>query len=1239
MGEKKIKWTEQQRRAIEQRGSDVLVTASAGTGKTAVLSGRCVDIVSDKDICPDVWSILVLTFTDAAAEQMRRRIAEQLEAAVRESGDRHLRYQLMLLAGADISTIHSFCKRLITEYFYKLGLDPTFRIIDADEQRLVKAEALEVTVEWAWQQGNLVQGLEQLFRRRDLRTNDGFLSKIITVSDFLDGVVRRERWYERARVLAEAANPFATDLGGKQRQVVAERLRYIQSQLRHAQRLCKEESPGGDWVERCEENFVKPVVQCVELLESGQWDECAERIREFVKPRVEKPKEVEQGRAELIQGTVRKAMGGFDELRSLAIVNPEYLDRVGGAVSLQTRVLVELVRKFDGFYGEAKGGINCLDFADLEHYALKLLVSEESWEDEPRPSETALALRKKYKYIFVDEYQDINAVQQAILDMLSAGGNDLYVGDVKQSIYAFRGARPEIFLEHLKPASVDPKRAPKGFRVDLNTNWRSAKGILDFVNEVFGRIMTAGFAKIDYDESARLRAADEGVKRAGEAVVELHLIGEEGAAKSNGHYSSRQCQAAMVARRIRQMVGAETGKAEFEVFDKQAGGHRAVEYRDIVVLMRSPAKRVDDYVEVFRLAGVPVSCESATGYFETTEISDCLSLLKVLDNAQRDIELAAVLRSPFFNVSDTELAKIKIHSRNEGAQKDFYGCVVRYCEGGGEAELTGKLKEVLERIERWRVLAQRGDLGDLVWQIYRETGYLSFVSALPNGRARRANLLKLHERAIQFEGFASSRAGNLSLRRFVEFVEKLQERGRDWRDASPEAEAENAVRIISVHKSKGLEFPVVFLAELNSEFSKKDFQEDCLVESDGLLGLRIVDNKSNRKLDSIAYQVIEREKREADLAEEMRILYVATTRARERLILSGCEKASRCQGIVCDGFSFGDGPVADWQLRGCKSHLQWILYGLSRQRSLHEAFETGLAEKCRGGDSFSLNVYGQSELGQLCQYVDKLKEAKSRRAAPNGKRTGAKRAESKLLREVKESLGWRYGFGAASVLPAKLSVTELTHQEDEFVRMDYSNALERRPRAVLAGDLVEQIDGRLVGTATHLVISQLNLGEAITEEAIEQVKERLVAEGGISEAVAERIDAGSILAFFESELGRIVFDSKNTVWREWPFTFSVPALEVRDSWFVTRGSSEKLECGDETVVVQGIIDMLVQTAEGLLVIDFKTDDVSDKDVAGRAELYREQLKLYGRAAGAILKSAIIGRWLYFLTPEREFEIK
>jgi ATP-dependent helicase/nuclease subunit A len=1261
MAKEKIKWTEQQRRAIIARGSDVLVSASAGTGKTAVLSGRCVDIVSDKNICPNVWSILVLTFTEMAAEQMRSRIAEQLKDAFLESGDHHLRLQLMLLQAADISTIHSFCKRLITEYFYKLGLDPTFGIIDGDEARLLKAEALEKTIEWAWRQSNLVQGLEELLRRRDLRTNDGFLARIISLSNFLDGVTSRERWYERAVQLGAAVSPFTCGLGEEQKQIVAERLRSIANQLQYARKLYENEHASGNWAKKLEESHIKPVVQCVEFLKAGDWDKCAEEIRNFAKPTTYKPKEVPKTIAELIQKKVKKALDTFGELSELAILNPDYLNRVGGAVSLQTRVLVELIKKFDRLYSQAKRAINCLDFADLEHYALKLLTEENSQDEKLLPSESALVLRRKYKYIFVDEYQDINSVQQAILDMLSSGNNIFVVGDVKQSIYAWRGAEPEIFLERLKPASIDGADAFRGLRVDLNANFRSAKGILDFVNKVFGRIMTTSFAKIDYDESAKLRPASgdesEGSRSDEKGVVEFHILDEKNkgedlqgeetteiAEGSEDIFSSRQRQAAMIAQRIRQMVGAETGEPEFQIYDKQRREKRGVEYRDIVVLMRSLAKKANEYVEVFRLAGVPVSCQATAGYFETTEITDILCLLKVLDNPQRDIELAAVLRSPFFKVSDTELAEIKVHSKTDKQYKNFYDCVLEYSACGTDVKLAEKLKKVLEQIEQWRGVARSGNLADLIWQIYRQTGFLSYICALPSGEARRANLLKLHERAIQFEGFASS-VGRPSLGRFVEFIEELQEIGQDWAPAEPDSSVENAVRIISVHKSKGLEFPVVFLAELDSQFNKRDIQEDFLADVRDTLGLQVIDRKSNTKLSSLAHQIIAERKLSTALAEEMRILYVAMTRARERLILSASEKKKNCQDVICDGFftrlrgcklapakAGGDEPIGDWQLRRCQSSLEWILYGLSDQKNLHDAFETGLAA---GGsdDLFSVKLYGQRELEGLCEYIHKLKDRKSARFRVTTRDLQSKPKKAKLLLEVKNSLAWRYRFGDAPLLPAKQSVTQLTHQGDEYVRINYSRALERRPQAVLSAESAEAIEGRLIGTATHLVIARLDLGKPITKEVIEETKEKLLADGAITELVAEHINTGSIITFFEGELGRTARDTENRVWCEWPFTFALPASFVaRDSSLVARVVE------DETVIVQGIIDMLIQTPQGLVVIDFKTDDVTAKKVSERAELYRQQLELYGRAAGTILKAETSGKWLYFLRPGCAVEI-
>jgi len=1242
MVESKIKWTEQQKRAIVTRGSDVLVTASAGTGKTAVLSGRCVDIVRDKSICPDVWSILVVTFTDMAAEQMRSRIAEQLQAAFEKSGDPHIRYQLMLLQGADISTIHSFCKRLITEYFYKLGLDPTFRVIDGDEQKLLKTEVLEKTIDWAWEQSNLRGALEQLFYRRDLRTNDGFLSKIIELGDFLDGVVSRQNWYERAIVLTEAAEPYTSDLGSKQKQIISEKLQQILSQLHHAQKLNKSE--GGDsathaadkssWSEKLEDTHIRPVANCLECLNAGDWDKCSDAIRNFDKPRTNKPKELSEPVAELIQSTAKKAIEKFKKLSQFAIVNPDYLDRVSNSSSLQTKVLVELVKKFDQLYSQAKRVVNCMDFADLEHYALKLLA-EDVDAGELLPSQTALALRQKYKYIFVDEYQDINPVQQAILKMLSSEGNVFVVGDVKQSIYAWRGAEPKIFIKDLRTASADLKKASKGLRVDLNANFRSAKGILDFVNKIFSHIMTASFGDVDYEESAKLKPANDVADN--ENAVEFHILDEKSmdsdveerqGDSGESVISSRQRQAAMIAKRIGEMVGADTGRAEFQIYDKQKQCLRDVQYRDVVILMRSLAKKANDYVEVLQLAGVPVSCQATAGYFEATEITDVLSLLKVLDNPQRDIEMAALLRSPFFKISDTELAKIKLHSDKSEQNGNFYNRVVEYCESGRDIKLAGRLKEILIQIENWRTESRQGKLADLIWQIYRQTNFLSFVSALANGQARRANLLKLHDRAIQFAGFATS-VGIPSLTRFVEFIEKLQQTGQDWSPAEPPEAAGNAVRILSVHKSKGLEFPVVFLAELESKFNKKDIYADCLADADYTLGLQVIDRESNSKLRSLAHEVIAEEKLSTALAEEMRVLYVAATRARERLILTASQKQTNCGKVISNGLFFGGEPIPGWVLAECQNPLEWILYGLCDQKSLHNAFETGLMGKTIDDKLFNLRVCRQVELEQLSEYVRNLRNSKLNRPVSAVEESHTKRKESELLSQVKKSLSWRYEFSDAVALPAKQSVTQLIHRNDEYVKFDVA-----RPSWPCFHGLEARVTKpRLIGTATHLVISQLDLSKPVTGETIEKTKEKLLADGAISENVAERIDTQSILSFFESDLGKMAVGAWPDVWREWPFTFAFPASSVAcDPSLVAQVTS------DETIVVQGIIDMLIQTPEGLIIIDFKTDSVTAAEVTSRAELYCRQLELYSKAASAILRHKVISKWIYFLTLDYEYEL-
>jgi ATP-dependent helicase/nuclease subunit A len=1361
MTDKQIQWTEQQQQAIGARGGNVFVTASAGTGKTAVLSGRCVSLVSDAGLGPDVLNMLVLTFTEAAAEQMHARIAKQLREAYQQTRDTRLLRQLILLQGANISTIHSFCKRLITEHFHKLSLDPSFRVIDADEAMLLRGETLEETIDWAWRQDHLVQGLHELLHRRDLRGSEGFLGSVIRLSEFLEGVVTPDRWCDKARFLAEQIEPLGSELGDKQQQIVKDRLITILTQLRLARRIYEDEVPKGAWGRTMAENLIEPIAACLDQLNAKNWPACAAGIHSFEKPRLNSPKGLAEAVTEVVKGLQKKAVDAFVRLNDLALLNPNYLDLVGRSTSLQTRILIELVQRFNQLYTQRKRNLNGLDFADLERYALKLLAVEDAFGERLSPSETGLALRRRFKHIFVDEYQDINPVQQAILDALSSGHNVFVVGDVKQSIYAWRGAEPAIFLDRLRPASPDPKDLTHGFRVDLNYNFRSFKGILDFVNKVFGRIMTREVAHIDYDEASMLRPApDSGQKSedggqktedgtAANPIVELHILDEggnsrgaqgedetesgaedgeqktqdgaaanpqsaihnvvtpdfdpgppsEGLALING----RQRQAALIARRIREIVGAESGRAEFQVQDRQSGEPRDVQYRDIVILMRSLAKKANEYVEVLRLAGIPVNCEATAGYFEATEVCDMISLLKVLDNPQRDIELATVLRSAFFQLTDTELARIRLHSREKTKHADFHACAAGYVEDGPDGGLRGKLKQVFGQLEQWRSLARRGHLASLIWRIYRRSGFLAFVSALPNGQARKANLLRLHDRAVQFEGFASN-AGIPSLTRFVDFLERLQDAGQDWAPAQPGSAAGNAVRILSVHKSKGLEFPVVFLAELETAFNQRDVHADLIADTSDTVGLQVIEPRTNTKLRSLAHEVIGEKRLATMLAEEMRILYVATTRARDRLILTAAQKRTDCGGILANGLLLGGDTIPAWLLKPCKNALAWVLYGLSDQRVLHQAFGTGLADSAREQGLFDFHLYGERDLKDLSRFVLTLRSSRAKSAFFTGTRTTADEDGRRLLAQVKGMLSHKYAFAHAVHRAAKSSVTKLTHQDDMFAQRDYSEALDRQPVALLAGSTpapggvpgsqtrhvafggppqpgaaglqAEAGLGRLVGTAAHLVISSLALKKPVTQNVIEKTRDRLIKEGAIPASVAERIDTGAILAFFESPLGVLVCDPRHTVWQEWPFTFGLPVRDLlaqrqtvaplvprgigfqpmphRQDADATETPVSKVARNEprhhppilaataaearEIIVVQGLIDLLVRTPEGLLVIDFKTDHVQGDEVLRRAETYRGQVELYARAAATICRDKVRERWLYFLTPRQAVQV-
>ena len=1242
-----IKWTTQQKLAITSAGKDILVTASAGTGKTAVLAQRCAQLLADTSDPTNISQILVLTFTNAAADEMQSRIAENLRAQFQKSRSSYLRRQLLTLDAAHISTVHTFCKRIITENFHLLAIDPTFGIIEQDEQNLLKFEILAQIIEQAWEDSSLAPGLTTLLQSRNIQTqNSDFLDRIIACSRFLDSVVGRTEWYDRAEALADAAEFYTSALAQQQKQIILNKLIQCKSQLEYAQLLDKKITHTGHWTGQIKADCLEPVNNCIEYLQKDDLDRCALAIRNFVKRKfINKPKALSGELADLIRAPAKKALESFQGLAELAIINPEYEEMVAPSVSLQTNVMIELVKRFDRAYAEEKSKLNCLDFADLEHQMLKLLTESDS---------TCAALREKFRYIFVDEYQDINPVQQAILDRISRPDNLFVVGDVKQSIYAFRQAQPKIFLDRLQQATAEAeptgakaephkrpnkKASPESspLRVDLSGNFRSRKAVLDFANTVFGRIMTAPAFLVDYDEKTFLRPEFQyetlrPTATCPEPLVQLYILNEEPtepdddtldeepapavpAPAGPDFISSTQRQAAFIADKISEMVGKETGRPQFKIYDKQTGEYRDVEYRDIVILMRSPAHRANQYVEVFQLAGIPVTSQSQAGYFAATEITDCISLLKVLDNPQQDIELAAVLRSAFFKLNETDLAMLRKYGDSAGSELrlSFYDCAYSYSQTGPDRSLRQRLSKIFAQIEKWRLQARRRPLPELLWRIYRDTAFLSFVQALPNGKQRKANLLKLHERAIQFENFAAA-AQPTSLGRFVGFIEKLLEQGRDWAPAEPDNLTENAVRIMSIHKSKGLEFPVVFAAELNSPFNKKDSYGDCLIDDDCGLGLQIIE--ANVKLDTIAHEVIAEKKLDAMLAEEMRILYVAITRPRERLILTASKKASNCRNILAPLSLLPAESVRDWQLKSAKCHCDWLLYALANHKKMHDLFDLDSTRDSVDDNLFAGRLLDLAELNEISDTIMRQKRARLKPLSAGT--TKISNEAQQLLGRVRESLNWKYPFDDLTKLSAKTSVSKLTHPADEFVRDDLADAFERRPGAISP----DKTDNKLIGTATHLVIQKLALDREITIDSIRATAAKLVNEDKMPPKVAEQIDCDSIMRFFQSDLGKLVVEHKARVLREWPFTFAYSERKFG-------GHSDS-----EFVIIQGIIDMIIKTPAGLVIIDFKTDDVTAGFAAEFAERrgYYEQMRHYAAAASEILKQQTDCIRLYFLKP-------
>ncbi|HZG75275.1 MAG TPA: helicase-exonuclease AddAB subunit AddA, partial [Paenibacillus sp.] len=939
--------------------------------------------------------------------------------------------------------------------------------------------------------------------------------------------------------------------------------------------------------------------------------------------------------------------------------------------------LVRLTLDFAEAFRRAKASKGLVDFGDLEHACLRILRRSDSTPDAIYPTEAALQYRAQFEEVYVDEYQDTNAVQETILRLVSRGddagtdgsvaepGNRFMVGDVKQSIYRFRLAEPALFLRKYKTyrpfaEAAHDFAAGGGVRIDLARNFRSREEVVDAVNFVFRQTMHEEAAELDYDERAELvRGASypepTGAHSLAADVVLVDRdaeVDEDAAAEAEGdaaaeealELAAAEAEGRAIGRRILEMTGL-AGLPPMHVHDRSAGGLRPIRYRDIVILLRADKAWAPAFIEQLRLYGVPAYAELGGGYFEAVEVETVLSLLQTIDNPLQDIPLAATLRSPIFGFTGEELAMLRIAGGRAGSFYEAVGAVASGREanpGRASSALREKAARFVTTLEPWRTAARQGTLAELILRLYRDTGYFDFVGGLPGGATRQANLRALYDRARQYE--ATSFRG---LFRFLRFIERLRESGADLAPARALGETEDVVRIMSIHKSKGLEFPVVFVAGLGKSFNRGDEREPFLLHKELGFGPRYVDPRLGAAYPTLPQLAIRRRLRSEALAEEMRVLYVALTRAKEKLVLVGSVKGLPQRLAAWNAVAAHPGPKLPAHAihrGGC--FLDWLAPALLRHPAadaLREAY---------GLDALpaSARVADGSRWRLMAERPDAMAEAAASREAKepwarHAVEEGRPVPDDWASRDgdVARALGWTDPRPMASRLYAKTSVTEWKRrlqEEDEFGAADAAapgrggapRAPAKRPRFAAGGGLtpVER------GVAYHAAMQHLPASPGLTAEDVVRLLDELVLRELLTEAQRAAIDADAVMRFAQSEPGRRLAGAVKA-YRELPFSVGLPAAEV----YGAAPGGAPLDDGTarETVLVQGVIDCLFEDERGLALVDYKTDAVYDEARFGElVERYRLQLAVYAKAAESALGRPVPDRYLYFFDGARAVKL-
>lgn len=1197
-----VKWTNEQLQAIQEKDSNILVAAAAGSGKTAVLVERIIHKIIDEQM--DIDKILVVTFTNAAASEMRERILEAIYKKLEENPENvHLQRQIILLNKASICTIHSFCLDVIHNHFYEIDLPSNFKIADTAEIDLLKQEVLDDLFEQKYTE-NDKDFIELLENYTNYRGDEALQELVLKIYKFIQSSPFPLKWLqEKLELLKIEDKDISQTIWGKliiqaveddiqesimQLETVKSKMALYPEMTKFYQKICedliiiKDLQNYNSWdelyIKLLNFNFSKwPVDKKV----TNDLKEDSKEIRDKVK------KHIKEKTAKLLSCPQEQAV------KDLKIITP-ILEK-----------LANLVTEFTKNFAEKKKEKNCIDFNDIEHFALKILLDENN-----NPTEVAKKYKEKFEEIAIDEYQDSNLVQEAILTSISKGNNIFMVGDVKQSIYKFRQARPELFLQKYDEYKNKEEKAQEdNLKIQLFRNFRSRQNILNITNLVFESIMSKELGDINYNENEYLNYGanypePEEIKNYA-GIAELDIIDlkeDESITAFEGEEDEEEqekveddvLEAKFVANKIQELLNSD-----YMVFDKKQG-YRKIRPKDIVILLRATSNLSPIYEKELSDLELPVFSDTSGTYLDTVEIQTILSVLKIIDNPLQDIPLVVVLRSSICNFTDNDLITIRLTDRN----CNFYEALIK-TRIIFDGDLKDKIESFLEKLEKWKSISQYMPLDEFIWQIYLDTGYYQYVGLLPNGAMRQANLKTLFEKAKQYE-----KASFKGLFNFIQFIDKLKKQNGDLASAKLIGENEDVIRIMSIHKSKGLEFPVVFLCNSHKKFNMQDLNDNILLHQDIGFGPTIMDTTKKIKYSSIAKDAIKLKMKQETLSEEQRILYVALTRAKEKLYITGRSKDFtkyvQDKNKVLEMYESENIKLDAKLMKKANSYLDWIMcvYLFNQGRTIILK-----GESYKLSDIITLNVSNKKDLLKTLAKEEVVEQIDLKEKIGQILKNKSDEENKKSDQALKELLEWKYDYIVDTTLPTKSSVTKIKQEKiklEEMLKGIESEEVEYKksytPKFMQED---KKISNAEKGTLVHLCIQRLDERKDYELKDIQNMILNLVEKEIITKNEADAIDVNLIYQYTKSQLFEELRQAKE-VHKEQPFYINIPAKDV-----VSEAENSK-----KNILVQGIIDLYyIDKNDNLVLIDFKTDYISNEPNAKEKilEKYKVQLEIYKTA--------------------------